>query len=134
MAGIERHVGELFPRIGFIVTDSGLPAEKMVTAYNGRGHFENRIEEGKNTLRRDKTNCCKLAANQTRLLIGIPGYNLLHMLRESYLRGEEVKRSTEWLVKRPVKVGTKVAYHARRRQVRAALAFPSARHYRAVFG
>ena len=42
--------GELFSRIGFIVSNSKLPAKKMVNVYNGRGNVENRIKKGKNTL------------------------------------------------------------------------------------
>jgi hypothetical protein len=53
---IEWHVGELFPRVGFIVTNSHLEAERVITIYNGRAEIENRIKEGKNTLRWDKTN------------------------------------------------------------------------------
>ncbi|MGO9021980.1 MAG: transposase [Syntrophobacteraceae bacterium] len=53
---IEWHVGELFPRVGFIVTNSNLQAEQVITIYNGRAEIENRIKEGKNTLRWDKTN------------------------------------------------------------------------------
>jgi hypothetical protein len=56
------------------------------------------------------------------------------MLRQFYLLGEEVKRSIEWLIKRLIKVGAKVAYHGRRWQVHVASAFPLARHYQAVFG
>jgi Transposase DDE domain group 1 len=37
LAKIEWRVGELFPRIGFIVTNSTLPAAKVVKVYNGRG-------------------------------------------------------------------------------------------------
>ncbi len=51
VAKIEWHDGELFPRIGFIVTNSRLPAGKVVKVYNGRGDVENRIKEGKNALR-----------------------------------------------------------------------------------
>jgi hypothetical protein len=69
-AKIEWHDEELFPRIGFIVTNSKLPAGKVVKAYNGRGDVENRIKEGKNTLRRDKTSCRRFAANQAQLLMG----------------------------------------------------------------
>jgi hypothetical protein len=46
VAKIEWHEGELFPRIGFIVTNSKLPAGKVVKVYNGRGDVENRIKEG----------------------------------------------------------------------------------------
>lgn len=47
---IEWHPGELFPRIGFVVSNSRLPADKVIKAYNGRAEIENRIKEGKNTL------------------------------------------------------------------------------------
>jgi hypothetical protein len=134
VAKIEWHDGELFPRIGFIVTNSKLPAGKVVKVYNGRGDVENRIKEGKNTLRWDKTSCRRFSANQARLLMGVLAYNLLHMLRQFYLLGEEVKRSMEWLIKRLIKVGAKVAYHGRSWQVHVASAFPLAHHYRAVFG
>jgi len=48
---IEWHDGELVPRIGFILTNSKLPAGNVVKVYNGRGDVENRIKECKNTLR-----------------------------------------------------------------------------------
>ncbi len=79
---IEWHVGELFPRIGFIVTNSRLPSSKVVKVYNGRGDVENRIKEGKNTLRWDKTSCHRFQANEARLKMGVLAYNLLHMLRQ----------------------------------------------------
>lgn len=134
VAKIEWHDGELFPRIGFIVTNSKLTAGHLVKVYNGRGDVENRIKEGKNTLRWDKTSCRRFAANQARLLMGVLAYNLLHMLRQFYLVGEEIKRSMEWLIKRLIKVGAKVAYHGRKWQVHVASAFPLARYYQAVFG
>jgi len=43
---------QLFPRIGFIVTNSKLAAGKVIKVYNGRGGVENRIREGKKALRR----------------------------------------------------------------------------------
>ncbi len=54
VAKIEWRRGELFPRIGFVVTNSRLPAGKVIKVYNGRGDVENRIKEGKNTLRWDQ--------------------------------------------------------------------------------
>jgi hypothetical protein len=65
--------------------------------------------------------------------LGDVGLQPVRMLRQFYLMGEEVKRSMEWLMKRLIKVGAKVAYHGRRWYVHAASAFPLARHYRAVF-
>jgi hypothetical protein len=134
VAKIEWHEGELFPRIGFIVTNSKLRAGKVVKVYNGRGDVENRIKEGKNTLRWDKTSCRRFAANRARLLMGVLAYNLLHMLRQFHLVGEEVKRSMEWLIKRLIKVGAKVAHHGRRWYVHVASAFPLTPLYRAVLG
>jgi hypothetical protein len=134
VAEIEWHDGKLFPKIGFIETNSKLAAGKVVKVYNGRGDLENRIKEGKNTLRWDKTSCHRFAANQARLLMGVLAYNLLYMLRQFCLRGEEVERSVEWLIKRLIEVGAKVAYHGRRWQVHVASAFPLARYYQAVFG
>jgi len=129
---IEWHRGELFPRIGFVVTNSRLPAGKVVKVYNGRAEIENRIKEGKNTLRWDKTSCQRFEANQARLKMGVLAYNLLHMIRQFYVWGEEVRRSIDWLIKRLIKVGARVSYHARRWFVHIASAFPLAHHYRAV--
>jgi len=39
-------MGELFSRVGFIVTNSNLEAEQVITIYNGRAEIENRIKEG----------------------------------------------------------------------------------------
>jgi len=83
MCKIEWHEGELFPRIGFIVTNSRLAAGKGVKVYNGRAEIENRIQEGKNTLRWDKTRCTRFEANEARLKMGVLAYNLLHLLRRS---------------------------------------------------
>ena len=96
--------------------------------------MENRIKEGKSTLRWDKTSCHRFEANQSRLLMSVIAYNLLHMFRSFYLQGEEVRRSMEWIIKRLIKVGAKVAYHGRRWQVHVASAFPLVSHYKAVFG
>jgi hypothetical protein len=132
VAKIEWHQGDLFPRINFVVTNSRLSAGKVVKVYNGRGDVENRIKEGKNTLRWDKTSCQRFEANQARLKMGVLAYNLLHMIRQFYVWGEEVKRSMDWLIKRLIKVGARVSYHARRWYVHIASAFPLAHHYRAV--
>ncbi len=132
VAKIESHRGELFPRIGFVVTNSRFPGGKVIKVYNDRGDVENRIKESKNTLGWDKTSCQRFEANQARLKMGVLAYNLLHMVRQFYVWGEEVKRSIDWLIKRLIKVGARVSYHARRWYVHVASAFPLARHYRAV--
>jgi hypothetical protein len=37
--------------------------------------------------------------------MGVLAYNLLHMIREFYVWGEEVRRSMDWLIKRLIKSG-----------------------------
>jgi hypothetical protein len=47
VAKVEHHVGELFPRVGFIVTNLPLPNQAVVRFYNKRGTAEQWIKEGK---------------------------------------------------------------------------------------
>ena len=45
-AKVEWHQGELFPRVGFVVTNLNLPPEGVTHFYNGRGTAEQWIKEG----------------------------------------------------------------------------------------
>ena len=47
VAKVEHHRGELFPRVGFIVTNMVLPSRSVVRFYNKRGTAEQWIKEGK---------------------------------------------------------------------------------------
>ena len=47
VAKVEWHPGELYPRVGFIVTNMTRPAERVVAFYNQRGTAEQWIKEGK---------------------------------------------------------------------------------------
>ena len=49
VAKVEFHFGELFPRVGFIVTNLELPSRAVVRFYNKRGTAEQWIKEGKQT-------------------------------------------------------------------------------------
>jgi len=51
VAKVEWHKGELFPRVGFIVTNLGRPAKRVVRFYNQRGTAEQWIKEGKNAVK-----------------------------------------------------------------------------------
>ncbi len=126
------HESELFPRIGFVVTNSRISVEKVIKLYHRRAEIENRIKEGKNTLRWDKTSCHRFESNEARLKMGLLAYNLLHLLRKFYIRGEGVRRCVEWLIRRLIKVGAKFSYHARRWQVQVSSAFALRHHYLAV--
>ena len=118
------HENELFPQIGFVVSNSCISVEKVVKVYNLRAETENRIKEGKNTLRWDKTSSHRFESNEARLKMGLLAYNLLHLLRKFYIRGEGVRRSVEWLIRHLIKVGARISYHARRWQVQVSSTFP----------
>ena len=51
IAKVEWHPGELYPRVGFIVTNLSRPAERVVVFYNKRGTCEQWIKEGKGAIK-----------------------------------------------------------------------------------
>ena len=57
VATVEWHQGELYPRVGFIVTNLKRPAERISKFYNGRGTAEQWIREGKYALRWTRRSC-----------------------------------------------------------------------------
>ena len=57
VAKVEWHRGELFPRVGFIVTNMTAGAEGVVRFYNGRGTAEQWIKEGKYALNWTRLSC-----------------------------------------------------------------------------
>ncbi len=51
VAKVEFHYGELFPRVGFIVTNLGTDSRAVVRFYNKRGTAEQWIKEGKQAVK-----------------------------------------------------------------------------------
>jgi hypothetical protein len=67
VAKVEWHPGELYLRVGFIVTNLLRPVERVVAFYNKRGTCEQWIKEGKNAIKWTRLSCCSSAANAVRL-------------------------------------------------------------------
>ena len=67
VAKVEWHPGELYPRVGFIVTNLSRPAERVVALYNKRGTCEQWIKQGKGAIKWTRLSCCSFAANAARL-------------------------------------------------------------------
>ena len=82
---MEWHQGELFPRVGFIVTNLSYPTIGIVRFYNGRGTAEQWIKEGKYALNWTRLSCHKFVANQVRLGLFIMACNLGNFLRRLVL-------------------------------------------------
>ena len=57
VAKVEWHPGELYPRVGFLVTNLCRPPERVVAFYNQRGTAEQWIKEGKNAVRWTRLSC-----------------------------------------------------------------------------
>jgi hypothetical protein len=73
---VEWHQGELFPRVGFIVTNVSAKARNVVRFYNKRGNCEQWIKEGKYALSWTRLSCTKFSSNQVRLALFVLAYNL----------------------------------------------------------
>ena len=81
VAKIEWHAGELFPRIGFIVTNLCWKCSNVVKFYNKRGTAEQWIKEGKYALKWTQLSCHDFVDNQVRLQLFALAYNLGNFLR-----------------------------------------------------
>ena len=114
IAKVEWHQGELFPRVGFIVTNLSYPTKDIVSFYNGRGTAEQWVKEGKYALNWTRLSCHKFVANQVRLSLFILAYNLGNFLRRLALP-ESIKRwSLTSVQTRLIKTGGRLVRHARR--------------------
>jgi hypothetical protein len=71
---IEHHLGELFPRVGFIVTTLTGTNRAVVRFYNQRGTAEQWIKEGKTATHWTRLSCHRFRANEVRLLLGVIAY------------------------------------------------------------
>ena len=66
VAKVEWHPGELYPRVGFIVTNMTRLAERVVMFCNHRGTAEQHIKEGKNAVAWTQLSCHSFKANAMR--------------------------------------------------------------------
>ena len=114
VAKVEWHQGELFPRVGFIVTNLSYPTIGIVRFYNGRGTAEQWIKEGKYALNWTRLSCHKFVANQVRLGLFIMAYNLGNFLRRLVLPESMKHWSLTSLQTRMIKTGGRLVRHARR--------------------
>lgn len=88
VAKVEWHRGELFPRVGFIVTNLRRSAEKVVHFYNQRGTAEQWIKEGKHAIRWTRLSCQRFQDNPVGLQLFAFAYNLANSLRTLALPDE----------------------------------------------
>jgi hypothetical protein len=113
VAKVEWHGGELFPRIGFIITNLSRSAKRVVRFYNQRGTAEQWIKEGKNAVRWTRLSCHDFVDNQVRLLLFVLAYNMGNFLRQTVLPKAVRHWSLTTLREKLIKIGAKVVRHSR---------------------
>jgi len=113
VAKVEHHAGELFPRIGFVVTNLETPSRAVVRFYNKRGTAEQWIKEGKQAVKMTRLSCHRFRSNEVRLWLSVIAYNLGNLWRRLVLpKGIETWSLTS-LQQRLVKTGGRLVKHAR---------------------
>ena len=113
VAKVEWHPGDLYPRVGFIVTNLSRPPQNIVAFYNQRGTCEQWIKEGKGAIRWTRLSCRTFAANAVRLQLHALAYNLGNFLR-TLATPEPIRDwSLTSLREKLIKIGAKVVSHGR---------------------
>jgi len=113
LRAIQAVAGELFPRIGFIVTNLRWKSSNVVRFYNKRGTAEQWIKEGKYALKWTRLSCHDFVDNQVRLQLFALAYNLGNFLRRLALPKSVKKWSLRTLREKLIKIGAKVVRHSR---------------------
>ena len=113
IAKIEHHPDELFPRVGFIITNLKWKNKKVVKFYNKRGTCEQWIKEGKNTLTWTKLSCKRFKENEARLRLFLLAYNLGNFLRTLVLPKKIKHWSLKTIQLKLIKTGGRLIKHAR---------------------
>jgi len=111
--GLTDMVGELVPRVGFIVTNLSRSAERVTWCYNQRGKAEPYFKEGKNAIKWTRLSCRKFRDNAVRLQLHALAYNLANFMRTLALPKEVEHWSLATLREKLVKIGAKVVRHGR---------------------
>ena len=113
VAKVEFHFGELFPRVGFIVTNLGTNNRAVVRFYNKLGTAEQWIKEGKQAVKMTRLSRHHFRSNEVRLWLSVLAYNLGNLWRRLVLP----RRISNWfltsLQQRLVKTGGRLLKHAR---------------------
>ena len=113
VAKVEHHAGELFPRIGFIVTNLTLPSRGVLRFYNKRGTAEQWIKEDKQAVKMTRLSCHRFRSNEVRLWLSVIAYNLGNLWRRLVLPQKIGNWSLTSLQQRLAKTGGRLVKHAR---------------------
>jgi hypothetical protein len=113
VAKVEHHHGELFPRVGFIVTTLILPSRAVVRCDHTRGTAEPWIKAGQQAVKLTRLSGHRCRANEVRLWLSVIADNLGHLRRRLVLPQRIDHWSLTRVPQRLVKTGGRVVTHAR---------------------
>ncbi len=113
VAKVEWQAGELFARVGFIVTNLNWPPRKVVKFYNHRGTAEQWIKEGKHAIHWTRLSCHDFEDNAVRLQLFGLAYNLGNFMRRLILPPKVKHWMLSSLREILIKIGAKVVHHAK---------------------
>ena len=113
VAKVEWHHDELFPRVGFIVTNLNLRGKNVVRFYNKRGTAEQWIKEGKLAITWPRLSCHGFRDNEVRLQLFSLAYNAGNFLRTLALPRKISQWTLTTIREKLIKIGAKVVRHAK---------------------
>ncbi len=130
VARVERHWGDLFPKIdfpkiGFVVTNPPMEPDRIIRFYNQRGTAEQHVEEGRKVINRTRLSCKGMAWNEVRLQLHALACNPGVFLQGADLPEEMADRSPTGLRTRLIRIGARVVRHARAVTFQPAEAVPA---------
>jgi hypothetical protein len=111
VAKVEWHQGELYPRVGFLVTNLKRPPERWLSSTTDAA--EQWIREGKAALRWTRLSCRTFRANAVRLQLFALAYNLANFLHTLALPDDVAQWSLTTLREKLVKIGARIVRHGR---------------------
>jgi hypothetical protein len=109
----DQGAAELYPRVGFIVTNLARPAERVVGFYNQLWHG-GAVDQGRQERdQMDRLSCRTFAANADRLQLHALAYNLGNFMRTLAMPKTAQPWSLTSLREKLIKIGSKVVSHGR---------------------
>jgi hypothetical protein len=113
VAKVEFHWGELFPRVGFIVTNPETDSRAVVRFYNKRGTAQQWIKERKQAVKITRLSCHRFRSNEVRLWLSVIAHNLGNLWRRLALPQRIGKWFLTSLQRRLLKTGGRLMKQAR---------------------
>jgi hypothetical protein len=111
VAKVEHHAGELFPRVGFIVTNLPLPNRAVVRSTTSAAPRNSRSKRG-SRVHWTRLSCHRFLANEVRLQLSVLAYTLGNLWRRLVLPARIETWSLTSLQQRIVKTGGRLVKHA----------------------